>query len=78
MLLPPAADATRLRASALMPAGAAGAAPYDPPLEPVLGIAAVPAAAGGGPFPWVAVLGVAALVGLALGGGLLLVRRQRA
>jgi hypothetical protein len=66
------------RASALMRAGAAGAAPYEPPLEPVLGIAAVPAAATEDSFPWVAVLGVAALVGLALGGGLLLVRRQRA
>lgn len=66
------------RASALMRAGAAGAAPYEPPLEPVLGIAAVPAAAGEDTFPWVAALGVAALIGLALGGGLLLVRRQRA
>jgi hypothetical protein len=66
------------RASALMRASAAGAAPYDPPLGPVLGIAAAPAAAAEDTFPWVAALGVAALVALALGGGLLLIRRQRA
>jgi hypothetical protein len=66
------------QASALMRAGARGAAPYDPPLEPVLGVAAAPAAAAGDGFPWAAaVLGVVALVSLALA-GLLLVRRQRA
>lgn len=65
------------RASALMRAGSAGAAPYDPPLEPVLGIAAAPAAAAAGDaFPWAAVLGVVALAGLGLG-GLLVIRRQR-
>jgi hypothetical protein len=63
-------------ASALMRAAAAGAAPYDPPLEPVLGIAA-PTASGKDGFPWVAALGVAALIGLALGGGLFLIRLQR-
>jgi hypothetical protein len=65
------------RASALMRASAAGAAPYEPPLGPVLGIAAAPAAATEDGFPWVAVLGVVALACLAVG-GLLLVRRQRA
>jgi hypothetical protein len=65
------------RASALMRSGAAGAVPYDPPLEPVLGIAAIPAKASGGGAQWEAGLGAAALLAAGLG-GLLVVRRQRA
>jgi hypothetical protein len=62
-------------AAALMRAGSVGAAPYDPPLEPVLGIAA-PAADGGGTSPWLAVFGAVVLAALAAA-GLLLLRRQR-
>jgi hypothetical protein len=65
------------RAAALMRSGAAGAVPYDPPLEPVLGIAAIPAKASRGGAPWEAGLGAAALLAAGLG-GLLVVRRQRA
>ena len=66
------------RAAALMRAGAAGAGPYDPPLEPVLGIAAIPAKAADDGLPWAAAgLGAAALAAVALG-GFFLVRRQRA
>jgi hypothetical protein len=65
------------RAAALMRSGAAGAVPYDPPLEPVLGIAAIPAKAPRGGAPWEAGLGAAALLAAGLG-GLLVVRRQRA
>jgi hypothetical protein len=65
------------RASALMRASAAGAAPYDPPLEPVLGIAAMPAEASDDRSAWKLGLGAAAFAGIALG-GLLFVRRQRA
>jgi hypothetical protein len=65
------------RAAALMRSGAAGAVPYDPPLEPVLGIAAIPAKASGGGAPWEAGLGAAALLAAGLG-GLLVARRQRA
>jgi hypothetical protein len=64
-------------AAALMRSGAAGAGPYDPPLEPVLGIAAIPAKASEGGAPWKAGLGAAALVAVGLG-GLLYFRRQRA
>jgi hypothetical protein len=65
-------------AAALMRAGAAGAQPYDPPLEPVLGIAAIPAAASDdGRSLWKVGLGAAALAAAALG-GLLFIRRQRA
>jgi hypothetical protein len=65
------------RAAALMRASAAGAPPYDPPLEPVLGIAAMPAKASDDGSVWRLGLGAAALVGVALG-GLFFVRRQRA
>jgi hypothetical protein len=65
------------RTAALMRAGAAGAAPYDPPLEPVLGIAAMPAETSDDGSAWKLGLGAAALAGVALG-GLLFVRRQRA
>jgi hypothetical protein len=64
-------------AAALMRSGAAGAVPYDPPLEPVLGIAAIPAKASSGGARWKAGVGAAALVAAGLG-GLLFVRRQRA
>jgi len=66
------------RASALMRAGAAGAAPYDPPLEPVLGIAANAAkASGGGGSGWQAAFGALALAACGLGGVLFVRRRQR-
>jgi len=60
-----------------MRSGAAGAVPYDPPLEPVLGIAAIPGKAADDGPPWKAGLGAAGLLA-ALGGGLLFLRRQRA
>ena len=67
------------RASALMRAGAAGAAPYDPPLEPVLGIAVAPAkASGGGPGWKAAGVGAAALAACGLAAVLFVRRRQRA
>lgn len=66
------------RAAALMRSGAAGAGPYDPPLEPVLGIAAIPVKASDDGAPWKMGLGVAALAALGLGGGLFFFRRQRA
>jgi hypothetical protein len=65
------------RAAALMRAGSGGAGPYDPPLERVLGIAAIPAKASEAGTPWKAGLGAAALVAAGLG-GLLFIRRQRA
>ena len=63
-------------AAALMRAGSAGAAPYEPPLAPVLGIAAATTSRGGGSSPWLAVAGAVVLAALAAG-GFLLVRRQR-
>jgi hypothetical protein len=64
-------------AAAVMRSGAAGAVPYDPPLEPVLGIAAIPGKAADDGPPWKAGLAAAVLLA-ALGGGLLFLRRQRA
>jgi hypothetical protein len=66
------------RASALMRAGAAGAAPYDPPLEPVLGIAAAPAKASGGGSGWKAAGAAVALGACGLVGVLFVRRRQGA
>src|SRR5262245_6443371 len=64
-------------AAALMRAGSAGAAPYEPPLARVLHIAAAsPSSGGSGTSPWFAVAGAIALAALAAG-GVLLVRRQR-
>ncbi|MFL5932033.1 MAG: hypothetical protein ACJ75P_12320 [Gaiellaceae bacterium] len=64
-------------AAAVMRSGAAGAVPYDPPLEPVLGIAAIPGKAVDDGPPWKAGFAAAVLLA-ALGGGLLFLRRQRA
>jgi hypothetical protein len=63
-------------AAALMRAGSVGAAPYEPPLTPVLGIASTSSSSGGGTSPWLAVAGAVALAVLAAG-SFQLVRRQR-
>jgi len=64
-------------AAALMRAGSAGAAPYEPPLAPVLGIAPATTSNSGGTPWWLAVAGAVVLAALAAG-AFLIVRRQRA